>query len=124
MKKIFILDDNEELLDIMERIFRKDYIINFKSDSENIVEEINDFDPDVILLDHYIGNINSTNIIMELKKCRKDFSTPIVLFSAHPQLKETAMQTGAVGFIEKPSDITYIRNYIKQVLEKASDKED
>lgn len=116
MKKIFILDDNEELLDIMKRILQKEYVVYLKSDSENILREIASFQPDVILLDHYIGNENSGTIIEGLKNSDPSFSTPIILFSAHPQLKQTALTTGAIGYIEKPSEISYIRSYIKRVL--------
>jgi DNA-binding response OmpR family regulator len=116
MKKIFILDDNEELLDIMDRLLNKDYILRLKSDSSEVVSDIFTFQPDLIVLDHTIGETNSGEVIKELKKQQASFCIPVILFSAHFHLNELANNVGAQGYIEKPSDITHIREYIKSFL--------
>jgi two-component system cell cycle response regulator DivK len=116
MKKIFILDDNEELLEIMQRLLSHDYQVECRADSDNIIEEISNFSPDLLLLDHSVGEMNSGDILGKLKSGGKPFTTPVVLFSAHPLLSDMANLIGADGFIDKPSDINYIRTYIKEIL--------
>lgn len=117
MKKIFILDDNDELLDILNRLLGKSYHLLLKNDSEEITETILQFDPDLIILDHTIGETSSTDVVRELRQKRNPFSTPVILFSAHLHIKDVAVSIGAQGFIEKPSDINYIRNYIRSMLD-------
>lgn len=117
MKKIFILDDNDELLDILQRLLGKNYQLLLKSDSADITDTILRFDPDLIILDHTVGDTNSSDVIRELREKRNPFLTPVILFSAHVHIKEVAESIGAQGFIEKPSDINYIREYIRSQFE-------
>jgi DNA-binding response OmpR family regulator len=116
MKKIFILDDNEELLDILNRLLGKEYQLKLKSDSQGVAVEIFEFEPDLIILDHTIGEVSSTDVIKELRQRKNPFPTPVILFSAHLHIGEVASNIGAQGYIEKPSDINFIRNYIKSLL--------
>ncbi len=116
MKRIFILDDNEELLEIVTRLLKKEFEIISSADTENIIVRITAFDPDVLILDHSIGELNSTEIIARLKVHSPAFNKPVILFSAHPQLADIAAVVGADGYIDKPSDISHIRNYIRGVL--------
>lgn len=113
MKKVFILDDNEELLDIMQKLLSTDYKVYCSADTDNIVTEILDFKPDLLLLDHSIGDVKSSDILVKLKTGKLPFSAPVILFSAHPLLQEMASMIGADGYIDKPSDIAYIRSYIR-----------
>lgn len=116
MKKIFILDDNQELLDIMRHVLSKEYELCLKDDTDDILDEINEFNPDLLILDHYIGVHSSSEIIAALRSQKPQKDLPIILFSAHPNLGEKATEVGAYGFIEKPSNISYIREYVRKVL--------
>ena len=117
MKKIFVLDDNQELLDIVSHVLGKSYELYLKDDTENIIEEIRSFQPDLIILDHYIGVHSSTEIIAALRADNPEMTTPIILFSAHPNLGERATEVGAAGYIVKPSNISFIRDYVNKILE-------
>jgi len=116
-KKIFILDDNQELLEIMFRLLNQEYQVHCTGETNNIVNEIIDFTPDVLVLDHSIGETNSGDIISKLKATHPSFKTPVVLFSAHPKLSEIAEVLGVQGYIDKPCNIAHIRSYIKEILE-------
>ncbi len=116
MKKVFILDDNEELLEIMQRLLRKEFEVHCSADTDNVVPEIVAFDPDILILDHSIGETSSADILQKLKINNPSFSTPVVLFSAHHNLSAMAKSVGATGYIDKPSDIAHIRTYIKNIL--------
>ena len=117
MKRVFILDDNEELLEIMTRLLKKDFEVMCSTETDHIDERIITFKPDILILDHTIGEINSGDIIGKLKVSDPSFGAPVILFSAHPQLENIMNAVGADGFIDKPSDISHIRNYIRQKLE-------
>lgn len=116
-KKVFILDDNEELLEIMQHLLGREYIVHCSAETDNIVEEIANFNPDLLLLDHTVGHMNSADIMAKLKS-GKTFTAPVVLFSAHPMLSDMATLVGADGYIDKPSDIAHIRKYISSVINK------
>lgn len=118
MKRVFVLDDNLELLDIMERILKPDYIVYLKPNTENVMDDLRSFKPDLIILDHSIGDINSTKLMGELKSLDPLIKAPVILFSAHIKLPQLATDLGADGYIEKPSPISYIREYIKNAFDK------
>ncbi|RYD83162.1 MAG: response regulator [Sphingobacteriales bacterium] len=120
MKKIFHIDDNEELVEITEIILGKDYEVRSRSTVEGIAGELRNFNPDLILIDHFIGELNSEEILKDIHTEIPDFSIPVVLYSASYDIEEKARKLGASGFIEKPSSIQYIKDYISQFFNKAS----
>ena len=117
MKKIYLLDDNVELLEIIELILGKEFIVKSNSSLENISEELQDFNPDIILIDHFIGDSNSEEVLKTIHNAIPGFRIPFILFSASHNIEEKAAELGAVGFIEKPSSIAHIRSYIKGCLD-------
>lgn len=118
MKRVFVLDDNLELLDIMERILKPDYTVFLKPNTDKVMDDLISFKPHLIILDHSIGDMNSGKLLNELKSSDCHVNVPVILFSAHIKLPELAASIGADGYIEKPSPISYIREYIKNIFDK------
>lgn len=117
MKKIFHIDDNPELVEITEMVLGKDYEVRSRSSVEGIASELLQFSPDLILIDHFIGEFNSEEILKDIHTAIPGFSIPIVLYSASYNIEDKARKLGAVGFIEKPSSIKYIKEYIHNFFE-------
>lgn len=113
MKKIFHLDDNEELVEITEMVLGKEYEFRSRSSVEGIAGELRRFNPDLILIDHFIGDINSEELLKDIHTVIPGFSIPFILYSASYDIEEKARKLGAAGFIEKPSSIQYIKEYIR-----------
>lgn len=112
MKKIFLLDDNVELIEITEMVLGKEYIVQSSTTADNIADELRMFNPDLIMIDHFIGDSNSEAIVSSIKTAIPGFSIPFILFSASYDIETKAENLGAVGFIEKPASINYIKEYI------------
>jgi DNA-binding NtrC family response regulator len=112
MKKIFILDDDLDLTAILQSILSKNYEIKISLTAKNICEQIEQFKPDLLIIDHFIGLDNSGAILDKLQNAIPGFSIPFILFSATHDIEDKARKLGTEGFIEKPASITYIRNYI------------
>jgi DNA-binding response OmpR family regulator len=119
MKKLFILDDNEELLEIMDRVLAPQFEVTTCSDKAVAMAIIGELNPDLIILDYFIGKSKAEDIVSQLRTSDSSFSVPIVLFSGFPHIKEVADQLGVAGYLEKPSSISVIRAYITDILEKA-----
>jgi DNA-binding NtrC family response regulator len=116
MKKIYLLDDNIELLEITGLILGKEFIIKSNSTIDNITEQLQEFNPDLIIIDHFIGDSNSAEILKTIQNAIPGFRIPFILFSASHNIEEKARELGAIGFIEKPSSIAHIRSYIRKCL--------
>jgi DNA-binding NtrC family response regulator len=119
MKKIYLLDDNIELLEITELILGKEFIVKSNSTVTRITEELQEFNPDLIIIDHFIGDSNSGEILKNIHTAIPGFRIPFILFSASHNIEEKAAELGAIGYIEKPSSIAHIRSYIRNCLEKS-----
>lgn len=118
MKKIFHLDDNAELVEITEIILGKDYEFRSRSVVEGIAGELRHFNPDLILIDHFIGDINSEELLKDIHTSIPGFAIPFILYSASYDIEEKAKKLGAAGYIEKPASIKYIKEYIDDFFKK------
>ena len=116
MKKLFILDDNEELLEIMHRLLSPQYNITTCKDLGAAMAGINRDLPDMIILDYNFGRNNTEDIVSMLKGRVLSSSVPLILFSGLPDVKELSQRLGMAGYLEKPSSISKIRSYIKDIF--------
>jgi len=115
-KRILIIDDDEDILDILNTIFRDegyDVIISNTGEAANHIHIIH---PDIILLDVRIeGSPKRGNeICAEIKAEYPDSKLPVVLVSAETDLAMLANECGADFYIKKPFDIYDILLQVKK----------
>ncbi len=105
-KRILIVDDNDGILVPCTLIFeRAGYFVETRTRCDEIVQDVIDTSPDVILLDLKIPPIGGDQAIRHLKKNAATNKIPVVLFSATGGLEDIARSCQADGFIQKPFDI-------------------
>jgi DNA-binding response OmpR family regulator len=123
MSKLLIVDDSSALLEVMKNILeRSGYTIKTLNRGDNIYSEINDFSPDLLILDIYLAGEDGREICKKLKKNDQTKNLCILVFSASPRTLEDYNSYCADDFIEKPFDITILVEKIKAVLEHCKDK--
>jgi DNA-binding NtrC family response regulator len=115
-KKIFILDDDPEILELLQYILGSQYTLFTKADTDGLEKDVLEFQPDLIMIDHFIGEITSNEIIT------KSLSTirhiPVILHSAHEEIEKISIGAKVAGFIRKPASIHEIRKSIAKVLQE------
>lgn len=114
--KIMILDDDVETLDLLTRVLRKQYEIVSESNPGKLFETVYRFNPDLIIIDHFVGDTNSRDIIKDFRKHHGLKHIPIIIHSAYEHIEELAASINAAGYIRKPSGIREIRDYISAKL--------
>ena len=103
MKRILIVDDNVDILELVEIILDKHgYEILKSPKGEDTIKNVETFSPQVILLDVYLGSVNGTDICTELKANPLTQHIPIIMFSAHSNKKLIFEKCKADDFIAKP----------------------
>ena len=112
MKKILLLDDNDDYLEILELILGKKYIVRSSTDIKDLPMVLNEFEPDLIIVDHFLGITTSSFILDALRPVHPGKSIPFFLFSGVHEIEKRAAELGAAGYISKPSSIDHIRKYI------------
>lgn len=77
--------------------------------------------PDVIFLDLNMPGMDGKECLRELKRDDRLASIPVLMYStsSHARDIEETMQSGAVGFITKPSDVRELKKIIDTIAENA-----
>ncbi len=117
MKKILIVDDDEDILECVSLILSN---AGFHVDTHNtgldVQRKVMDCQPNAILLDINLPGKPGTEVYKEL--CKK-FTTPIIFFSASADKKEVLREYNAHAFISKPFDIKNLVNVINDCVNAA-----
>lgn len=117
-KKIIIIDDDRDILDLM-RIRLKSYGYNIFTESSPIeaLDRIQKYQFDLILLDQLMPELSGLEFIDLLKK--RNIKTPVVLMTAYGSLEDAvlAMKKGAFHYITKPINFEELKIIIDQALE-------
>lgn len=102
MKNIIMIDDDASILDIFKLIFeRAGYEVTAFNSPEMIFN--NTFnEPDIFIIDRQLSGVDGLDLCRHLKNRVPNKHTPIIIFSASPNLDKQARDAGADDFLEKP----------------------
>lgn len=105
-KKIVIVDDDISLLEAVELVFQMEgYTVYTCTNGSKAHEIITTVKPDIIILDVLLSGEDGRDVARCLKKSTDIGTIPIVMFSANPNIRDSAIASGANEFISKPFDI-------------------
>ena len=121
MSKLLIVDDSADILETMKYVLeRKGYIVRTLINADNIYPEINEFQPDLLILDIRVAGEDGREICKELKKSVQYSDLSVLMFSASPKLLEDYESFYADDFMEKPFQLAELVEKIKLVLGRTS----
>jgi len=118
-KKIFVADDNEEILAILkEFLTAKGFVVKSAGDSKDILGAIKFFQPDLILLDLLMPDIGGFEICEILNKDVDTRGIPIIVISG---LKDSAdikraYKFGVVGYLTKPFSLKSLADEVSRAI--------
>ncbi len=125
-KKVFIIDDNKDLLNLMGSLLEEKYKLNLRSSAENIQMHLDQFKPDLIILDIGLPYRSGYEVCTEIKSMSEFSNTPIIFVTAMSGASARTMgyKLGAINFIEKPFENSELVAVIASVLKTALAYED
>jgi len=120
-EKILILDDDKDILEILTLILTESgYEILSLSNGKKIFDEIKDFEPNLILMDVMLGDMDGLAICKAIKEKVQYKDLPVILISATHDMKELLHLQGAPNdYLEKPFDIDVLLSTVKKNLKLA-----
>ena len=123
MPTILVADDNEEMLETLERIFSfyKFDVIKAK-DGKKSVELAEKHQPDLILLDAMMPEMDGFEACKILKSRNVTRQIPIVFLTAnytHPDDRVTGLELGADDFMLKPFNSKELVARCKSILKRS-----
>ena len=114
-KCVLIYDDDIEILNVCKAILGSEiYRVEALPGCENIISDIAELNPHVILMDLWIPKIGGETAIRLMHENEKTKDIPVILFSATNNIEEISERVKANAFLKKPFDIKFFRKTIEE----------
>ena len=112
-KTILIFDDDRETLSVSKMILeQQDYKVEIRDNCDNIIEDINQENPDIVLMDLWMPETGGENAIILMKNNSGTRHIPAILFSANDEIEEICRRSQANGYLKKPFSIAELLDII------------
>jgi CheY-like chemotaxis protein len=99
---VLVIDDNPEMVTVMQRFAAETrYRVMGINNPKFVVEQAAELDPDIIVLDIMMPQIDGLQVLSRLKHHPELGKIPVIICSVLPQT-DLAASLGASGFIQKP----------------------
>jgi DNA-binding response OmpR family regulator len=116
MKKILVVDDDKSIQILYaEELAEEGYDVITTGDGFIAMELIEKENPDVIVMDIKLGNVNGLDLILDIRSNYYDL--PVILCTAYPIYKYHLKSTAANYYVVKSSNIADLKAKIEMALE-------
>ncbi len=116
-ENILIIEDDEDISQILKFSLTKEgYTVKINDNGLKVVDDIQNFRPDLILLDIMLGDIDGFSICKEIS----NYKIPIIMLTARIDItdKILGLELGADDYITKPFDIREVITRIRVALRR------
>lgn len=117
MEKVLCVDDDLTLLRLyQEELSEEGYEVILAKDGKEAISKLAKEKPQVVVMDirmPVMDGIETMTLMLG-----KDRQVQIILNTAYPQYRENFMTWGAAAYVIKSSDLTELKQKIREVLEK------
>ena len=118
--RIFLLDDDELIVTMLSRALRNEgFETQVQTSSQEIIEKLEEWHPDIMLLDINLGeDRNGLDILGEIKA--HEIETEVLMLTGDDTAESAieAMKFGASDYLTKPFNVDEVIMVIRGVLEK------
>jgi len=115
-KKILVIDNDQDILDIISFILEENGFNIVLSRSANVLNDVLQIRPDLILLDDWPDRSKGNQLCKNLKESHTTSHIPVIILSTLSDLAQAAADCGADNYIQKPFDIDYLTEVVTTVL--------
>jgi len=114
MKKIFIVEDDEDITDILTIALGAKYRLSINNNTNNLMQRMGEFLPDLIITDNFVGQKVAAEIIEEIRSEHRFSNIPVILFSAHPDIQKLSKEIAATAYLRKPFTMQELNSCIEK----------
>ena len=118
MKKILIVEDDLHIQDIFKIIFKSYGYVVECIDNADVLREMHNCWPDIIILDKQLPGINGVEACKRLKANPETKNIPVIMISATEGVKDAAFIAGADDYLEKPFTMHILLRKVTTYLKK------
>lgn len=111
-----MLDDNRDVLEVVkEALSYEQFEVTVKSDTDDIMEYIAEYAPDLLMLDYKLSGLRGDDICRQVKAHPKLNNVPVIICSAYLN-KDDMLSCGCDAIISKPFGLDELISTITGLL--------
>ncbi len=117
MQKILCVDDDRSVLQLYyEELTDEGYKVILTKDGKEALSKYSKEKPDLVVMDIRMPGMDGLNVLTAI--LGKDRQASVIINTAYPQHRENFMSWGAEAYVIKSSDLTELKQKVREVLEK------
>jgi DNA-binding NtrC family response regulator len=115
-RRILLVDDEQDILDLLHEHFAKECDVETAADGMTALAIVRARRPDVIFLDINMPGINGVDVLKSVKEL--DATIPVLMVTANADnaLAAEAIKRGAFSYVPKPFDLKYLNHLVAAAL--------
>jgi len=120
MDKILVVDDDLDILTLVKMSLKLNgFEVETISRWEQVSKGIENFSPDLVLLDVSLGGADGREICKKIKTTEETKHLPVVLFSANAEMGRSVEDCHAQAFVAKPYELAHLLKTIRGAIEES-----
>jgi len=117
MEKVLCVDDDLSLLRLyQDELSEEGYKVILAKDGKEALAKFEKEKPQVVVMDIRMPVMDGIEALTAMMG--KDRQVPVILNTAYPQYRDNFMTWGAEAYVIKSSDLTELKQKIREVLNK------
>lgn len=97
-----MIDDDPDILHVFKFVLeRAGYIVTIFNSGDHVLNDKFE-EPDIFIIDKQLSGADGLDLCRHLKKRELKHNTPVIIFSASPNIEKQVAEAGADDFLEKP----------------------
>ncbi len=118
-ERILIVDDDIDILNIIDfNLTRKGYVTASSLDGFDALQKVEDFKPDLIVLDLMLPKMDGWGICTLLRHQKKDVKIFMVTAKVMPEGRAEGLGIGADDYMTKPFDVKELMIRVERLLKR------
>ena len=125
-KRILVVDDRNELLQLMRRVLEDEqYQVSILQEGKEAVAKVRNLLPDLLILDVKLDNMSGQDILEEIRNDRVTADIPVILYTAavleadqvSKLIESSPQRYNGVYLLKKPFELNDLLDKVEEMLE-------
>jgi sigma-B regulation protein RsbU (phosphoserine phosphatase) len=117
--RLLIVDDEPDMLDFLERVFRNEYQVTRATNADEALHELGQHKYAIVITDQKMPHITGVQLLERIGE-RYPFLVKVLLsgFTDVPEIQRAVDRCGIHNYVVKPVDSEKLRAAIKEAIER------
>jgi DNA-binding response OmpR family regulator len=116
--KILLVENDAETAQFVEMMLKKaGYKCLVKPETMDIIALVNEYQPNLVILDYVLPEINGGEICSTIKNDNNCCHLPVIIYSSYPKSFLSLRQYQCDAFIPKPFDVEKLMAKIEELFQ-------